>query len=218
MRRLGIPVVLFAAGSALVLQSCASSSPVVPLYAGAQDPHHVARVHLSREDTLRAVYDVGKYNLYNNALSAQAFAVLPGVYNIELECGEGTIPVNAVADHDYEIQTERVYYVRPDPQSFGSPSVVCRFSRITVIERPPGAIVWEWHQRKIAEGPPNEGLQLTKTRHPHADNSPHAGPRRTIWTQFAKTGVPSMSGLIDWPAYTTEGDTYLSIGPKLEGQ
>jgi carboxylesterase type B len=34
--------------------------------------------------------------------------------------------------------------------------------------------------------------------------------------QFAKTGIPSVSGLIDWPAYTAEDDTYLSIGPKLE--
>jgi len=37
-----------------------------------------------------------------------------------------------------------------------------------------------------------------------------------IWTQFAKTGNPSVSGLIDWPAYTAEDDRYLAIGAKLE--
>jgi para-nitrobenzyl esterase len=37
-----------------------------------------------------------------------------------------------------------------------------------------------------------------------------------IWTQFAKTGNPSVSGLIDWPAFTAENDTYLAIGGKLE--
>jgi len=38
----------------------------------------------------------------------------------------------------------------------------------------------------------------------------------TIWTQFAKTGNPSVSNLIEWPAYTAENDTYLAIGAKLE--
>jgi para-nitrobenzyl esterase len=38
----------------------------------------------------------------------------------------------------------------------------------------------------------------------------------SIWKQFAKTGNPSVSGLIDWPAYTEENDTYLAIGAKLE--
>ncbi len=33
-----------------------------------------------------------------------------------------------------------------------------------------------------------------------------------IWTNFAKTGDPSMTGL-SWPAYTLENDTYVEIGP-----
>jgi para-nitrobenzyl esterase len=37
-----------------------------------------------------------------------------------------------------------------------------------------------------------------------------------IWTQFAKTGNPSVPGLIDWPAYTPETDQYLEIGPTLQ--
>jgi para-nitrobenzyl esterase len=36
-----------------------------------------------------------------------------------------------------------------------------------------------------------------------------------IWLQFAKTGSPSVPGLIDWPAYTPEGDQYLNIGSAL---
>jgi para-nitrobenzyl esterase len=36
-----------------------------------------------------------------------------------------------------------------------------------------------------------------------------------IWTQFAKTGNPSVAGLVDWPAYTQESDQYLEIGPTL---
>jgi para-nitrobenzyl esterase len=34
----------------------------------------------------------------------------------------------------------------------------------------------------------------------------------TIWTNFAKTGNPSATGLIDWPAYTTANDTYVELG------
>jgi para-nitrobenzyl esterase len=37
-----------------------------------------------------------------------------------------------------------------------------------------------------------------------------------IWTQFAKTGDPSVDGLIDWPAYTADGDQYLDIGAELK--
>jgi para-nitrobenzyl esterase len=36
-----------------------------------------------------------------------------------------------------------------------------------------------------------------------------------IWTQFAKTGNPSVAGLVDWPAYTTDTDQYLDIGDEL---
>lgn len=37
-----------------------------------------------------------------------------------------------------------------------------------------------------------------------------------IWKRFAETGNPSVSGLIEWPAFTAENDTYLAIGAKLE--
>ncbi|HKP62518.1 MAG TPA: carboxylesterase family protein [Polyangiales bacterium] len=37
-----------------------------------------------------------------------------------------------------------------------------------------------------------------------------------IWSQFAKTGNPSVPGLIDWPAYTAESDQYLEIGGELK--
>lgn len=33
-----------------------------------------------------------------------------------------------------------------------------------------------------------------------------------IWTQFAKTGNPSVTGLVNWPAYTPSNDTYVDLG------
>jgi para-nitrobenzyl esterase len=37
-----------------------------------------------------------------------------------------------------------------------------------------------------------------------------------IWTQFARTGNPSLDGLIEWPAWDKDTDQYLSITEKLE--
>jgi para-nitrobenzyl esterase len=36
-----------------------------------------------------------------------------------------------------------------------------------------------------------------------------------MWAAFAKTGDPSVAGLIEWPAYTEAGDQYLRIGQTL---
>lgn len=36
-----------------------------------------------------------------------------------------------------------------------------------------------------------------------------------IWGQFARTGDPSVEGLIEWPPYTAEGDQYLEIDEPL---
>lgn len=38
----------------------------------------------------------------------------------------------------------------------------------------------------------------------------------TVWAQFAKTGNPSVEGLVDWPQYTPENNAYLDIGATLE--
>jgi para-nitrobenzyl esterase len=38
----------------------------------------------------------------------------------------------------------------------------------------------------------------------------------TIWTRFAKTGDPSVKGLLDWPAYDAASDRYLYITDQLE--
>jgi para-nitrobenzyl esterase len=40
----------------------------------------------------------------------------------------------------------------------------------------------------------------------------------TIWAQFAKTGNPSVAGLVDWPAYTAENKAFLLLGTPLEAK
>lgn len=40
----------------------------------------------------------------------------------------------------------------------------------------------------------------------------------TLWAQFAKTGNPSVQGLIEWPAYTEENNRYLDIGDPLQAK
>lgn len=38
----------------------------------------------------------------------------------------------------------------------------------------------------------------------------------SLWTQFARTGKPTVKGLTDWPPYDKSGDKYLYISEKLE--
>jgi para-nitrobenzyl esterase len=40
----------------------------------------------------------------------------------------------------------------------------------------------------------------------------------TIWAQFAKTGNPSVKGLVEWPAYTADNKAYLLLGTPLEAK
>lgn len=40
----------------------------------------------------------------------------------------------------------------------------------------------------------------------------------TIWAQFAKTGNPSVKGLVEWPAYTANNKAYLLLGTPLEAK
>jgi para-nitrobenzyl esterase len=37
-----------------------------------------------------------------------------------------------------------------------------------------------------------------------------------IWTQFARTGNPSVPGLVEWPAYDAASDKYLALDVPLE--
>jgi para-nitrobenzyl esterase len=45
-----------------------------------------------------------------------------------------------------------------------------------------------------------------------------ASEAATVWAQFAKTGNPSVPGLIDWPAWTETNNAYLDIGNPLEAK
>jgi para-nitrobenzyl esterase len=38
----------------------------------------------------------------------------------------------------------------------------------------------------------------------------------SMWTQFARTGDPSVEGLITWPAYEASTDKYLYIVDPLQ--
>jgi para-nitrobenzyl esterase len=37
----------------------------------------------------------------------------------------------------------------------------------------------------------------------------------TMWSNFAKRGNPSIKGVIEWPPYTPENDSFLKITPAL---
>jgi para-nitrobenzyl esterase len=53
---------------------------------------------------------------------------------------------------------------------------------------------------------------------PGADERDHEVAENVmrLWTQFARTGNPSVEGLAAWPPYTEAGDRYLNIGYDIE--
>jgi para-nitrobenzyl esterase len=53
---------------------------------------------------------------------------------------------------------------------------------------------------------------------PEVDDLDREVSKRTmrLWSQFAKTGKPSVDGLIDWPSFDSKNDKYLDIGEELE--
>jgi len=53
---------------------------------------------------------------------------------------------------------------------------------------------------------------------PGVDELDHEVADKTmrLWTQFARSGAPSIESLIEWPAYTGENGQYLDIGATLE--
>ena len=55
-------------------------------------------------------------------------------------------------------------------------------------------------------------------REPKPDQLDHVVAENTmrLWSAFAKTGNPSVEGLITWPAFTEQNDQYLDIGQKLQ--
>ncbi len=48
------------------------------------------------------------------------------------------------------------------------------------------------------------------------EDSAVADTTMTLWTNFAKTGDPSIAGVLDWTPYTTANDTYLKLAETLE--
>jgi para-nitrobenzyl esterase len=58
------------------------------------------------------------------------------------------------------------------------------------------------------------------TRDPGADQTDHVVADNTMrmWAAFAKTGNPSVKGLIEWPAYTEQNDQFMYIGQMLQAK
>jgi para-nitrobenzyl esterase len=48
------------------------------------------------------------------------------------------------------------------------------------------------------------------------DDEDVADAMMKMWVQFAKTGDPSVEGLIDWPTWDPSGDQYLDIAWPLQ--
>jgi len=76
---------------------------------------------------------------------------------------------------------------------------------------------WAWGMMRIGaafpEGPP---AGVTSDAGVTSADIQDAEDMMTIWVQFMKTGDPSVSGLIDWPAWDASGDKYVEIGYPIQ--
>lgn len=61
----------------------------------------------------------------------------------------------------------------------------------------------------------NAGCATDTDPDPDETDEQVAANSMKIWAEFARTGNPSVSGLIDWPAYTSEDGQYLEIDGEL---
>ena len=82
------------------------------------------------------------------------------------------------------------------PYVFGALDVLKTSVFFDIFERPSGAV--------------QQDPGLTE------DDEKVADAMMTMWVQFAKTGDPSVEGLIDWPTWDPETDQYLDIGWPLQ--
>jgi para-nitrobenzyl esterase len=79
------------------------------------------------------------------------------------------------------------------------------FGALAALEAPSFFFIFEKPSGAVQEDP-----GLTE------DDENVADAMMTMWVQFAKTGDPSVEGLIEWPRWDPEGDQYLDIGWPLE--
>lgn len=115
-------------------------------------------------------------------------------------------------------------------QSVPSKAYVYNFSFLPKGWRTPGCYAFHGLELTYVFGHVPGGLHAETTKflgssaQCQTSRDPEAGPEDmlvakhsvTIWSHFAKTGNPSVPGLIDWPAYTPEGDQYLDINVDLK--
>ena len=79
------------------------------------------------------------------------------------------------------------------------------FGQLAVLDTPVFYAIFEKPSGAVQEDP---GLT--------ADDTKVSEAMMTMWVQFARTGDPSVEGLVDWPTWDPETDQYLDIGTPLE--
>ncbi|MET0341034.1 MAG: carboxylesterase family protein [Polyangiales bacterium] len=114
-------------------------------------------------------------------------------------------------------------------KTVSSKAYVYNFSHLPVGWRTPGCYAFHGLELPYVfghiAGIPGETIKfLGNAARCEVNRDPQSGPEdqtvanstMKIWVQFAKTGNPSVPGLVDWPAYTAEGDQYLDIAAELK--
>ena len=181
---------------------------------------------LSWEEIIEAAGNAG----YSARLTVDGWVLPDTVNNIFLEGRQSNVPliVGANAGEGSSLASS-VPLMASLMSSVSSKAYVYVFSHVPTGWREEGCVAFHGLELPYVFGDIPAGLysltviylSLTggaKSTDPGPDEMDKVVTQNTmaIWSQFAATGNPSVTGLITWPAYEESTDQYLDIGYTLE--
>jgi len=186
---------------------------------------------LSWEDIIKAASDRDVGFMAN--LTVDGWVLPQSVYDTYKNGKQHDVPliVGANEGERGELQGNVPLLANLNSRTASSPTYVYVFSHMPTGWKSKGCVAFHGVELTYVFGNVPGGLSAPVTRalsrmsgcagvDPGPDEKDYVVAEHTMqmWAQFAKTGNPSVEGLITWPPYTEEGDQYLDIGYELEAK
>jgi para-nitrobenzyl esterase len=183
-----------------------------------------------REKTWQEIIEAGTKASFNPRLTVDGYVLKDTVYNVFSNGQQGDVPL-IVGAQSSDLGTElqnNVPLLAGLMSSVSSKAYVYVFTHLPPLWKEEGCSAFHGLELPYVFGYIPEGLTAQivlylapgggcSAKDPGSDETDQTVAENcmNIWSQFAKTGNPSVSKLITWPAYTKDNDTYLEIGDEL---
>lgn len=156
--------------------------------------------------------------------------VIPKAINEMFQAGEQRkVPLIVGANQGEPMLQTSVPQMADMQVKAGAPTWVYNFTHLPIgWKQEPGCVAFHGLELTYIFGAAPQGLSSPTTLYlargggcssevPASDDVDLkvASEAAQVWAQFAKTGNPSVEGLVDWPQYTPETGAYLDIGSPL---